>query len=374
MPRAIVGNEFIVPVRRMQVATPISAIPAPPPVLVSNRMVLEDVEIGFEKVSRPKWLLDFAHRHSIIVFALLFLIVGSSAIQVGSAYVSAQYNIVSPATAALSLPAKPMRGPNTVVETSKLNEALATITGQPLSLTFGEKSATLSSEQIQSWLEIVKNKDVTYVHVKQTTILQTLNEASKPFVKAPVNQVTVPATDGGSRVISAGRDGTKLGDVSYIAQQVSTNLLAAKGMQLNMPVETLPFASVTPSAFEKMIEINVATKQMYLWQNGQVYKSYPISAGAPETPTPLGQFKIFSKLPVQDMRGYNADGTKYFQPKVKWVSYFQTGGYAIHGNYWRPASWFGNINSSHGCASLPDAQAKEVYDWGPIGTTVITHN
>jgi lipoprotein-anchoring transpeptidase ErfK/SrfK len=112
---------------------------------------------------------------------------------------------------------------------------------------------------------------------------------------------------------------------------------------------------------------------MYLYQNGQLYKSYPISAGAPETPTPIGQFKTFSKLATQDMRGYNANGTKYFQPHVHWISYFLPGGYAIHGNYWRPQSWFGNINSSHGCVSLPDAQAKEVYDWTPVGTTIITH-
>lgn len=376
MPRVVVGNEFIVPVRRRHVAAavPIIIAPVPRQELIASEPVLHDIEIGFEKVSRAQWLLDFLHRHSVIVFALLFLVVGSSAIQVGSAYVSARYAVAAPTPNSITLPAKPMQGPNTVVETSKLSETLASITSQPLSLTFGDKSASINSEQIRSWLEIVKHKDVSYIHVKQGAITPTLNEAAKPFVKEPLNQVTIPAADGSSRVIAAGRNGTKLGDITPFTQQISRDLLSSKGMQLAMPIETLPFASVTPSAFDKMIEINVTSKQMYLWQNGQIYKSYPISAGAPETPTPLGQYKIFSKLAVQDMRGYNADGTKYFQPKVKWVSYFLSGGYAIHGNYWRPASWFGNINSSHGCASLPDAQAKEVYDWGPIGTTVITHN
>jgi lipoprotein-anchoring transpeptidase ErfK/SrfK len=73
------------------------------------------------------------------------------------------------------------------------------------------------------------------------------------------------------------------------------------------------------------------------------------------------------------MKGFNADGTKYLQPHVHWINYFLPGGYAVHGNYWRPLSWFGNINSSHGCVSLPDDQAQWVYNWAPIGTTVITH-
>jgi lipoprotein-anchoring transpeptidase ErfK/SrfK len=98
-----------------------------------------------------------------------------------------------------------------------------------------------------------------------------------------------------------------------------------------------------------------------------------VSAGAPETPTPQGHFKIFEKLQVQDMRGYNANGTKYFQPHVRWVGYF-SGSNAIHGNYWRPLSWFGNRNSSHGCVSVPDDQAKWVYNWAPVGTPVVVHS
>ena len=112
---------------------------------------------------------------------------------------------------------------------------------------------------------------------------------------------------------------------------------------------------------------------MWLYDKGQLTKTYPISAGAAATPTPIGQYKIYSKLAVQDMKGFNPNGSKYFQPHVRWINYFLPGGYAVHGNYWRPLSWFGAVNSSHGCVSLPDDQAKEVYDWAPIGTTVITH-
>ena len=54
-------------------------------------------------------------------------------------------------------------------------------------------------------------------------------------------------------------------------------------------------------------------------------------------------------------------------------SVFFHGGYAIHGNYWRPASYFGNINSSHGCIGINVDDAAWIYDWAPIGTSIITH-
>ena len=72
------------------------------------------------------------------------------------------------------------------------------------------------------------------------------------------------------------------------------------------------------------------------------------------------------------MKGANVDGSRYFQAAVPYVNYFY-GSYAIHGNYWRPDSWFGNINSSHGCVGINDPDDAWVYNWAPIGTPVIVH-
>ena len=102
----------------------------------------------------------------------------------------------------------------------------------------------------------------------------------------------------------------KLGDTTQLAQQLASGLLAGKGSNLTLPIETLAFASVGSASFDKLIEVNVVTKQMYLYEKGQLWRTYPISAGAPDTPTPVGQFKIYSKPSIQDMRGFNADGTK----------------------------------------------------------------
>jgi lipoprotein-anchoring transpeptidase ErfK/SrfK len=343
--------------------------------------VLEDVVFEFEPVKRRDGSLagrslDFIHRHSLSVFALLFLLIASSGILVGRAYWLAHISLAeTSASSAVHVPALPDHGPNAAVINDELGATIQQVTGQAFNLTIGSKTVPVSGDTIKSWLQIVndKSKGVSYIHVNQTAISKSLNDAAAPFLKAPVNQVAVTNADGTSRVIGNGRDGLKLSDTSAVTKQIGDGLLSAKGFQLTLPTETQPFSSISAASIDKLIEVNVATKQMYLFDKGQLTRSYPISAGAAATPTPIGQFQIYQKLPVQDMRGFNVNGTKYFQPHVHWINYFLPGGYAVHGVYWHGSSWFGNINSSHGCVGLPDDQAEWVYNWAPIGTTVITH-
>jgi lipoprotein-anchoring transpeptidase ErfK/SrfK len=319
---------------------------------------------------------ELLHRYSLIVFALLILLVGSSGIQVAARYATAHFESIN--KPAISLPLmRENTGLNLGISHDQLEAKLQTVTSQPAKLILGEQTIPISPETIRSWLQTgpVSNKSTATIHVNQNQIVSSIRALAAKNLKTPVNQVVV-THDGVTTAIVAGRDGTKLSNPSDLdaqAKAIAVSVLAAKGIQLNAPIQTLPFQSVTPTAFEKLLEVNVVTKQMYAYEKGQLTRSFPISAGAPATPTPIGQYKIYEKLPMQDMRGYNADGTKYFQPHVRWVNYFLPGGYAVHGNYWRPQSWFGAINSSHGCVSLPDDQAKWVYDWAPIGTTVITH-
>ena len=94
------SRDFVVPVR--------AAAPA-----------LDGLTLRFEAVPirrRSLWLrpLELLHRHSISAFALLFLLVGSSAIQVAGAYQAAQITLDT-SIPTLSIPATPLRGPNLAV-------------------------------------------------------------------------------------------------------------------------------------------------------------------------------------------------------------------------------------------------------------------
>lgn len=386
-PQVMVGNEFVLPRPVLRAPLP-SAARQPVAISAETAQTDDVVKVKVDVLDEPsevhvkthhtlfKRLVELMHHYSVGVFALLFLLVGIAAIQLVAAYSSSHIAIASTQPAALRIPNMPQQGPNAIVPTDKLKDTLHQITNQPLSLVAGAKTIPVSPDVINSWLQVVADRDkgVSYIHVKNAEISKSLTSLADPLIKTPIDQVTVTRADGGSRVIVAGRDGAKLGDTKDLTKQIGQSLLGAKGMQLNLPLENQPFNAVTPTAFGKMIEVDVNTKQMWAYENGQVTRTFLISAGAPSTPTPIGQYKIYSKPAIQDMKGFNPDGSKYFQPRVKWINYFLPGGYAIHGNYWRPASVFGTLNTSHGCVSLPESEAKWIYDWAPIGTTVITHH
>jgi hypothetical protein len=100
------------------------------------------------------------------------------------------------------------------------------------------------------------------------------------------------------------------------------------------------------------VEGDLGNQLLALIDGSQVYRIYPISSGKPSTPTVLGRYRVYSRVP-----GYLPDGM-YF-------SSFFTGGYAIHG--YNPAP---DYPASHGCMRLPMSDALSVYDWLTMGDRV----
>jgi lipoprotein-anchoring transpeptidase ErfK/SrfK len=121
----------------------------------------------------------------------------------------------------------------------------------------------------------------------------------------------------------------------------------------------------------KWIDINVTTQSLVAYEGDWPVFQALVSTGLPRTPTPVGTYKVFAKLVADDMRGGSyATGDYYFLPKVPYVMYFLEGGYAIHGTYWH--NNFGNP-MSHGCVNLPTPASKWLFEWAPMGTTVVVH-
>jgi L,D-transpeptidase catalytic domain len=99
---------------------------------------------------------------------------------------------------------------------------------------------------------------------------------------------------------------------------------------------------------------------------GGVVLTTPANTGVPGADTPQGVFPIFTHVASSDMRGTNADGSKYNDPGVPWVSYF-TGGDAVHGF---PRGSYGSPQSN-GCVELPIDTAERVFGMVDIGDLVI---
>ncbi len=105
----------------------------------------------------------------------------------------------------------------------------------------------------------------------------------------------------------------------------------------------------------KHAEGDLSNQLLALINGSSVYWIFPISSGKPSTPTILGRFHVYSKVP-----GYLPDGMYY--------SNFFYSGYAIHG--YNPAP---DYPASHGCMRLPIVDAIPVFNWLQIGNAVDTY-
>jgi peptidoglycan hydrolase-like protein with peptidoglycan-binding domain len=102
-----------------------------------------------------------------------------------------------------------------------------------------------------------------------------------------------------------------------------------------------------------------------LWNNGHMILTARVNTGVPAAPTPLGTHAVFEHIPVGTMSGQNPDGSRYHDPGIKWISYFN-GGEAIHG-FNRGTYGF---PQSVGCVEAPIDTAGQIWPYTPIGTLV----
>ncbi len=244
---------------------------------------------------------------------------------------------------------------------------------QKITFTIGDNVIKPTAYDIGQWIELtpVPSASTIDITVNSGQVGNYLQQSARKYIQPPRSQVVVPQSMGG-QVIIAGKNGVDMVNKDAAIKAVSTKLLDGKGLDVSLPVQYAPFTTITAQPEAKWIIIDVTTKRLYAYEQTNLVRTVLISAGAPATPTVTGQFKIYSKIRKQDMRGNNADGSRYFQPNVEWVNYFYTD-YAIHGNYWRPTSYFGNVNSSHGCVGAINSEAAWLYNWAPVGTTVVVH-
>lgn len=105
------------------------------------------------------------------------------------------------------------------------------------------------------------------------------------------------------------------------------------------------------------IYVNLDTVTMYVYKNGGLLRTYPVSGGKSTTPTPLGSWKIISK----DTWGEGFGGA-WLGFNVPW------GKYGIHGTVY---PWFiGKSNSSKGCIRMLNKDVRELFTLVPHGTRV----
>lgn len=112
---------------------------------------------------------------------------------------------------------------------------------------------------------------------------------------------------------------------------------------------------LVPNGGPHRVEINLDRQILTLYRDGKLNKIIAIASGTSETPTPTGDFAVYSKsVGWETSRLGRLYNSQYF-----------VGGYAIHGSLSVPAQ-----PASHGCVRIPMTAADWFPDQVRIGTPV----
>ncbi len=129
-----------------------------------------------------------------------------------------------------------------------------------------------------------------------------------------------------------------------------------------------------PARAEKAIEISLKERYLTLFDNGKVVERFPVAIGAPESPTPAGNYAItrMEEAPVYHKGGkVIAPGPKN-PVGVRYMAYFQIGSgeYAIHGTAW--PNWVKLRSAvSLGCIRMLNKDVVKLFQQVDVGTPVV---
>jgi lipoprotein-anchoring transpeptidase ErfK/SrfK len=123
--------------------------------------------------------------------------------------------------------------------------------------------------------------------------------------------------------------------------------------------------------------VDVARHMMYVYRNGALVRSMPISAGRDKYPTKNGVHITFEKSQLVTMDsatvGIPRNSPDGYYEKVYWDVRISYGGAFVHAAPWSVGEQ-GRVNVSHGCVNLSTANATWFYYFSQRGDIVDVYN
>jgi lipoprotein-anchoring transpeptidase ErfK/SrfK len=120
-------------------------------------------------------------------------------------------------------------------------------------------------------------------------------------------------------------------------------------------------------------EVNQATHEMQVFDNGKLIKTFPVSTGREQYPTMDGVHIAIEKSQVVQMDsatvGIPKSSPGYYNETVYWDVRISDGGEFVHAAPWSVGEQ-GHINVSHGCVNLSTENAEWFYNWAQTGDVV----
>ncbi len=145
------------------------------------------------------------------------------------------------------------------------------------------------------------------------------------------------------------------------------------------PGVVMQFTDLKTASGSKAIHIFLGKQAAFLTQSGFVLKTYQISTGKSETPTPRGEFAIHTKQALR----ISSQGVPYRMPR--YMAFTSNGAYGLHALpylgskkedswYWQEALEHIGTPVSHGCIRFLPDEVEEIYEWADVGTPVYIHS
>jgi peptidoglycan hydrolase-like protein with peptidoglycan-binding domain len=174
-----------------------------------------------------------------------------------------------------------------------------------------------------------------------------------------------PASLEGQWTVGSTNQITKGGVMTYESQHnMKTDGLAGPTVWEQLLADAAA-GTLDPAPYNYVYVSKAIPETATVYSNGAEVYSTRANTGVAAAPTDSGTFPVYVRYNVTTMSGTNPDGSKYSDPGIPWVSYFN-GGDALHGfvrgSYGTP--------QSVGCVEMPPANAAVVYPLTPIGTLV----
>lgn len=251
--------------------------------------------------------------------------------------------------------------------------------GLGLSITINNGDATtykIPAATIASWTVTTADpaKGTIAVSYNKQAINDYMNgELGNHLNQTKTNQVDLVDTSGNVIMTKTkGMNGVTIKDTATVADQVYSALSANRSATLTVASDVTKFDTEQQTVTWKIV-VDRSKQTATVYNNDQVVQTFNVCTGKTgKHETTPGNYFIYLKYQVQDMRGTNDDGSQYLSSGVKWVSYFN-GGQGFHTASWNAAgiaSGDPTGHGSHGCVNMNEADAKWIYDNCPDGTLV----
>lgn len=129
---------------------------------------------------------------------------------------------------------------------------------------------------------------------------------------------------------------------------------------------------------EHWVDVNLTHQAAIGLAGVDVVRVAWVTSGMDGWETPEGEFRIVRRVYNETMTsaalGITDPNDQYVLTDVLFTQYFTWVGHALHLNYWRPDSVFGNRRTSHGCVGMRYADAEFFWEFLGIGDRVVIHS